>query len=927
MEHKKLLENVMIELLKDPACPINQFQDWQFISICQQLQLQNFSNMKDYDFQKKFAQFFINYLETENEIQNILEQSSIKRGDSNKIHEDRSHQNNQCSQMSNKQKNDYSDTIRNKIKVKLKNQMPSNFLEIEENPSSPNSVNQQLVITQAPKISQQSIDPSISINNHQDKSLQKEKIEKVTSNEQKLKQSIIERQVKDFDFEPYQRKKNKTIKEFQNQVQSVQIFQVNDNFGSKQYFNINQKKQEGENYLNNIENKIIEQNIKKNQQIQIKKKSSRAIIDTSPEKEEIVIEISDSESDKQRNISNFGNKNRKYQMDDLIQVKSNKIYRKQNIQKQKLLVQQNKTKDLDFNLIKQANPPLNKVLLNQDNFQSIDRIEFEIQKQKQLLENQYNQIQSEPYQKKTDFYQKNLERNIQNSSSICILQQKNSLQDIQNIDSTPIYNSIFGNQKEPQNFIYQNQQINQNDYSGINIENNQQSLKNQNLYPSHFNQNKQLYHSRQQQIHVQNPYIQNKMFQQSDSNPQFQRNTRRILENDQNLEGYEKKPKLEIIDVSNDSIEQYTTLKKYLQINNNQNQCNYCKQIDGKIKLIEIEDEIKICQSCLFEKLNPFKKIIYNLGYLEYQYQSKQQSKIHIDFTIQQELFLCPGLQLEIRCVMMNKNGLTDFTFPNSCILQINGAIIQEFKPLIDKSCLKKRKDQCILINLDTIQKTYGIQKKYTLTCIEIIPDSKMRQEIPQQIYIFGLFLVQDLSLDQVIHSIVQKSILSQIKIDVYKNEIKVDKSKVSLICQYSFDLIKIPARGEFCQHQQCFSLNNYLDMMIHAEHMKWICPICKKNCISLIIDHYQWEILKKLQQLNIKLDYITVNQNGTLDTMDPFYPIFSDKKIKSYSDLISQGYNNFERSFLQFENENEIISQSKFQPQGENELNAILID
>ncbi|CAD8048536.1 unnamed protein product [Paramecium sonneborni] len=911
MDHKKLLENVMIDLLKDPTCPIYQYQDWQLISICQQLQLHNFSNIKDQDFQNKFAQLFINYLEAENEIQNILEQSSIKRSDSKKNNEDRSHQNNQCSQKADIQKQEQFDTFRNKKKIKLKQQKPSDFLEIEEKPSPPNSANQQIVIPQIPKQTQYTFDQLI--DNLQDKNLQKEKTQKITSNEQELNESIIQRQVYDHDLEPIKKKKNKNIKEFSNQVQSIQKLKANDNFGSKQCNNIDQRKKEIE---NNIENLIIEQNIRKNKQIQIQKKPSRAIIDTSPEEGEIVIQISDSESEKQKKTSVFRNQNGKYQMDDLIQVKNNKIYRKEYVQKQKIFTQLNNTKDSDQNQEKQINPIQN----------SHNRIEFEIQKRKQQLEDQYNIIQSQPSQQKQNKIQ-NLERNNQNSSltntSNSIQQQKNSLQEIQNVDSAPILNTNIGIQKEA-NFINQNQQMNQNDYSGINLENNNKSLKQQNLYNSYLNHNKQQSCPKQIQNLIQNPYISNNMFKQSNIYPQSAKNTSRILEDDQNIEGLqEKKPKLETINFSKNNVVQQTTLNKHPQTN----QCNYCKQIDGKIKLIEIENEVKICSCCLLEKLNPFKKIIYTLGYLEYQYQQRTQSKIHLDFKISQEQFQCPGMQLEIRCVMMNKNGLTDFTFPNSCILHINGVIIKEFKPLIDKSCLKKRKDQCILINLNTFQKTYGIQKKYTFTCVEIIPESMMRQEIPQQIYIFGLFLVQDLSLDQVINSIVNQSMLSQIKIDAYKNEIKVDKIKVSLICQYSFDLIKIPARGEFCQHQQCFSLNNYLDMMMHAEHMKWICPICKKNCISLRIDHYQWEILRKLQQLNIKVDQITVDQNGTLDSKDPFYPIIQDNKIQSYGDLISQGYYNFERCFLQFDNENEIISKNKYQPQGENEVNAILID
>ncbi|CAD8136682.1 unnamed protein product [Paramecium pentaurelia] len=929
MEHKKLLENVMIDLLKDSSCPIYQYQDWQLINICQQLQLQNFSNIKDQDFQKKFAQFFINYLEAENEISNILEQSSIKRSDSNKINEDRSNQNNQSLQKSNKQKQDLLDITKNKKKVKLKQSNPSDLLEIEENLCTHSSGNPHQMIPQAQKLSQYSFDPLIDSNH--DKNLCKEKTQKITFNEQELIESLIERQVKDHNLEPIPKKKNKSIKDFKNQVQSYPILTSNDFIRNKKQLNVDQKKEERENNRAIVDNKIIGQDSRTNRQNQIQKKLSRAIIDSPLEDGEILIQISDSESEQQKKIQKQQKYKGKYQMDDLIEIKSNNITQKQNNFRQKILNQKQNIKDQNINqgiqTDKKLYHPQSLFLSNQESSSPEDKIKFEIQKQKQLLEKQYTIIQSQPQQQNSNNYFFNLERNNQINSLINtnnnILQQKNTLNDIQNIDSTPNSDMIIVIPKESSNLSFFNQQFNQNDHSSINLEKNNKILKQQNQY---WNQNKHQIKQQQLLENMKDFQSQNQQLNQTNNSPESVILIKRSFEDGINLERLrEKKPKIEVNDIGNNNISQYDN--EYLHIQTNLNQCNYCKQINGKIKLIDIENEVKICSSCLLEKLNPFKKIIYTLGFLEYQYQQKSQSKIHLDFTITQEQFRNSGLQLDIRCVMMNKNGLTDFTFPNSCTLLINGVIIKEFKPLIDKSCLKKRKDQCISINLDTLQNTYGIQRKYTFTCIEIIPDYKMRQEIPQQIYIFGLFLVQNQKLEQTIHSILNQSILSQIKTDVYKNEIKVDKSKVSLVCQYSFDLIKIPARGEFCQHQQCFSLNNYLDMMIHAEHMKWICPICKKNSITLRIDHYQWEIIKKIQQLNIKVEYITVDQNGTLDSKDPLYAIIQNNQINSYSDLISQGYTHFERCILQIDNDNEIMFSNKIQTQGENEINAILID
>ncbi|CAD8158892.1 unnamed protein product [Paramecium octaurelia] len=131
---------------------------------------------------------------------------------------------------------------------------------------------------------------------------------------------------------------------------------------------------------------------------------------------------------------------------------------------------------------------------------------------------------------------------------------------------------------------------------------------------------------------------------------------------------------------------------------------------------------------------------------------------------------------------------------------------------------------------------------------------------------------------------------------DIQKNEIKVEKSKVSLICQFSFELIRIPVRGEFCQHKQCFSLNSYLELMFAMEHKKWVCPICKKVCFNFIIDKYQQWILDRVRQLEINVESVTLNQDGRVDKEDPLCQIISEGKIRDYNDVIKWGFTQFQR-------------------------------
>lgn len=56
---------------------------------------------------------------------------------------------------------------------------------------------------------------------------------------------------------------------------------------------------------------------------------------------------------------------------------------------------------------------------------------------------------------------------------------------------------------------------------------------------------------------------------------------------------------------------------------------------------------------------------------------------------------------------------------------------------------------------------------------------------------------------------------------------------------------INIPARGKWCSHMQCFSLENYIIMTEQNIPRKWKCPICRQKCFDILIDEYFWDILK----------------------------------------------------------------------------------
>ncbi|CAD8061940.1 unnamed protein product [Paramecium sonneborni] len=318
--------------------------------------------------------------------------------------------------------------------------------------------------------------------------------------------------------------------------------------------------------------------------------------------------------------------------------------------------------------------------------------------------------------------------------------------------------------------------------------------------------------------------------------------------------------------------------------------CNYCHNVDTKT--IEIQDGVRICTQCLLVSINPFQKIIQRLAYIEYRCSGKENAKTSQSFTIDTP----PNCNLEIRCVSLNKQGLYDMTFPMSCTLLINGNTIKEVRPLQEKSSLKKRRDTSIYINVKDLIKQNNSSKKFVFSIIEHLADQSYRKDTIGSIYCFGLFLVEPLNVTQAIEKFKALDIQPKIRTEYNKKDIQVAKTIISLYCQFTLELIQIPAKGEFCQHEQCFCLCSFLEMMIKVEHKKWICPICKKICFHLVIDKYQLFIIERIKLLEISIDQLALDHNGQLDKDEQINLILQDESIKTYQDIIDRGYQNINK-------------------------------
>lgn len=59
----------------------------------------------------------------------------------------------------------------------------------------------------------------------------------------------------------------------------------------------------------------------------------------------------------------------------------------------------------------------------------------------------------------------------------------------------------------------------------------------------------------------------------------------------------------------------------------------------------------------------------------------------------------------------------------------------------------------------------------------------------------------------------------------------------IPLVCPLSSERVKVPVRGLFCTHFQCFDLQNYLVVVSNTANPRWVCPLCKKPSYSLRVD------------------------------------------------------------------------------------------
>ena len=60
---------------------------------------------------------------------------------------------------------------------------------------------------------------------------------------------------------------------------------------------------------------------------------------------------------------------------------------------------------------------------------------------------------------------------------------------------------------------------------------------------------------------------------------------------------------------------------------------------------------------------------------------------------------------------------------------------------------------------------------------------------------------------------------------------------KIPLLCALTTVRIKIPVRGIFCKHYQCFDLHSYVYIIAQTANPRWVCPLCRLPAYQLRVD------------------------------------------------------------------------------------------
>ncbi|CAI2359764.1 unnamed protein product [Moneuplotes crassus] len=208
-------------------------------------------------------------------------------------------------------------------------------------------------------------------------------------------------------------------------------------------------------------------------------------------------------------------------------------------------------------------------------------------------------------------------------------------------------------------------------------------------------------------------------------------------------------------------------------------------------------------------------------------------------------------IYFQLRCMKLEQSSMLpksyDNAFPKRCEVSFNNKLTNKYYTEPPPNDQKKRKDE--MINLTSeVRKN---KNKIELTMEDHIND--------QTSYICALFVVKTFSGDDIV-SYINSSSKNTIKnsYDFYASKLSSNTEEdqdddiiadkrvdFNFTCPISYCRIKQPARGSFCEHTQCFDLQNFVKSNEKWRSLK--CPVCNKKVIEIKRDLIQELILYQL--------------------------------------------------------------------------------
>lgn len=267
----------------------------------------------------------------------------------------------------------------------------------------------------------------------------------------------------------------------------------------------------------------------------------------------------------------------------------------------------------------------------------------------------------------------------------------------------------------------------------------------------------------------------------------------------------------------------------------------------AKIKYGIEEAKIYECIDCLLKRSDPLHEI---LSVLKCPLKLNNTSiEVFIPKDMYQMILTNENIGLEIRCMRLEEKSIEP-TWPYQGELHLNGRKEFELKPLASNSSLKKRRDEKYF----TQRVNLGMNNLY----IKYYPGQHSQKSPDTETYFIGIFVVKKLQPEELITKIKQnnKREIEDCKkrvIDQFKNSgIEIDKLGYALTCVLDMQPLQTPAKGKYCKHANCFSLENFVNVWHKNPQRKWQCPICKIKAFDIVVDTYFQEILQTAEELGV---------------------------------------------------------------------------